>query len=83
MKKHVFSALFAGVILVGCNAAKNANSNDLATTSPIEAHIDLTAVIEDKVPVVINPGRFIEKTVTYRLPRVVQGTYSVSDFGKQ
>jgi predicted metalloprotease with PDZ domain len=34
------------------------------------------------VPVTINPGRFTTETVTYRLPRVVQGTYSVSDFGK-
>nr|WP_262480775.1 peptidase M61 [Algibacter lectus] len=30
----------------------------------------------------MNPGRFTVSSVTYRLPRVVQGTYSVSDFGK-
>ena len=44
--------------------------------------MDLTKVSDDKVPVVINPGRFTQDVVTYRLPKVVQGTYSVSDFGK-
>jgi len=34
------------------------------------------------VPVVINPGRFLQDTVKYYLPKVVQGTYAVSDFGK-
>ncbi|WP_044404424.1 peptidase M61 [Lacinutrix sp. Hel_I_90] len=83
MRKHVLSALFAGLILVGCNSTKTATgTNDLATVNPIEAHLDLTKVIDDKAPVVINPGRFTEDVVTYRLPRVVQGTYSVSDFGK-
>jgi len=37
MKKHALSALFAAVILVGCNSTKTANSNDLATSSPIKA----------------------------------------------
>src|SRR5690606_39000291 len=57
-------------------------SADLAVSSPIVTTIDLTKVTNDQVPVLINPGRFTEETVTYRLPRVVQGTYSVSDFGK-
>ena len=38
--------------------------------------------MDDKVPVTINPGRFTTETVTYYLPKVVQGTYSVSNFGK-
>ena len=29
----------------------------------------------------INPGRFTIDTAIYRLPRVIQGTYAVSDFG--
>ncbi|WAC02550.1 hypothetical protein N7U66_02275 [Lacinutrix neustonica] len=83
MRKEVLSALFAGLILVGCNSTKTATGkNDLAIANPIEASVDLTKVIDDKAPVVINPGRFTEDVVTYRLPRVVQGTYSVSDFGK-
>jgi predicted metalloprotease with PDZ domain len=85
MNKHVLSVVFAGVLLVGCNTAKTAggkSTNDLASLNPISTTLDLTKVTDDKAPVTINPGRFTTETVTYRLPRVVQGTYSVSDFGK-
>ncbi|SFD03318.1 peptidase M61 [Algibacter pectinivorans] len=74
-------ALFAGAVLVGCGSTKNV-SNDLATSLPIETSINLSNITDDKAPVTINPGRFTTQTVTYRLPRVIQGTYSVSDFGK-
>ena len=56
--------------------------NDLATDFPISAQLDLVNINDDKVMVVIDPERFVIDTVTYRLPRVVQGTYAVSDFGK-
>ncbi|WP_452224730.1 M61 family metallopeptidase [Lacinutrix chionoecetis] len=85
MKKHVLSVMFAGALLVGCNSTKTSGSkstNDLASLNPIETTLDLTKIVDDKAPVVINPGRFTTETVTFRLPRVVQGTYSVSDFGK-
>ncbi|TCP24976.1 putative metalloprotease with PDZ domain [Tenacibaculum skagerrakense] len=81
MNIHKLTAVAAGLLLVGCNATKSV-TNDFATTNPIETQLDLTKVENDKVPVVINPGRFRTEKVTYRLPRVVQGTYSVSDFGK-
>ena len=41
----------------------------------------LTKVNDDKVTVVINPGRFVTDSVIYKMPKVVQGTYAVSDFG--
>ncbi len=74
-------AIMAGILLASCGSA-NKTGNDLATSLPIEATINLSKVTDDKAPVTIDPGRFTEKMVTYRLPRVVQGTYSVSDFGK-
>src|SRR5690606_22310778 len=84
MKKIVLTTVALSMLLVGCNTAKTArvSGDDLAVTNPIETALDLTKVVNDKVPVTINPGRFTTETVTYRLPRVVQGTYSVSDFGK-
>ena len=57
-------------------------TNDLATDNPIKAQLDLVHIQDDQVSVTIDPGRFIQDTVIYRLPRVVQGTYAVSDFGK-
>jgi len=79
--KNYIAILGLSIVLVGCGSAKP-TVDDLAVSNPIETALDLTAVVDDKVPVTINPGRFTTETVTYRLPRVVQGTYSVSDFGK-
>jgi len=81
MKKILLSAVATSFLLVGCNSTKNV-TNDLAVSTLIETKINLSEVKEDKAPVTINPGRFTAETVTYRLPKVVQGTYSVSDFGK-
>lgn len=81
MRKIILSLGLAAFVLSGCSSSKT-SSNDLAVSNPIQTSLDLTKVNKDRIPVVINPGRFTEETVTYRLPRVVQGTYSVSDFGK-
>jgi len=79
--KKVFTLVGLSAILWSCGT-QAPTTNDLATSNPIAAQIDLTKVVEDKAPVIINPGRFTQETVTYRIPRVVQGTYSVSDFGR-
>ncbi|MDD7887395.1 peptidase M61 [Flavivirga sp. 57AJ16] len=81
MNTKTFAALFAGILLASCSATKSTKS-DLATSLPIATSINLVGIDNDKAPVTINPGRFTVETVTYRLPKVVQGTYSVSDFGK-
>ena len=57
-------------------------NKDIANNVPIVTHIDIANVIQDRVPVIINPGRFTTDTITFYLPKVVQGTYDVSDFGK-
>lgn len=81
MKTRILASLFAVILLASCGASRTA-TNDLATALPIETSLDLTKVVDDRVPVTINPGRFTIDNVTYRLPKVVQGTYSVSNFGK-
>ncbi|WP_103867359.1 peptidase M61 [Aquimarina sp. I32.4] len=78
--KRTLAKISIGVLLVGCGA--KTPINDIATSIPIATALDLTQVKNDKVPVVINPGRFTQDTVKYSLPKVVQGTYAVSDFGK-
>jgi predicted metalloprotease with PDZ domain len=79
--RKILSILSLGFLLVACDATKSKTA-DLAVNTPIKTTLDLTSVDNDKVPVSINPGRFTQDTVTFRLPRVIQGTYSVSDFGK-
>ncbi len=80
MKHILLYALFLGLVLTGCSTSKNV-SKDLAISNPIESNIDLSKVSDDKVPVQIDPGRFAKDTIVFRLPRVVQGTYAISDFG--
>ncbi|WP_298901998.1 peptidase M61 [uncultured Psychroserpens sp.] len=79
--KKILSIFATSALLVACGSSKS-SVNDLATANPISTSINLSGVTADKAPVTINPGRFTEDVVTYRLPKVVQGTYSVSDFGK-
>ena len=67
-------------ILLSCGSSKNATT-DLATNQVIETSMDLTRVDNDRVPVLIDPGRFVTDTVIYRLPKVIQGTYAVGDYG--
>ncbi|AXT49948.1 peptidase M61 [Aquimarina sp. BL5] len=78
--KNIFITLSISLLLIGCGSINQ--SNDIASKTPIATEVDLTQITDDKVPVVINPGRFIQDTVKYYLPKVVQGTYAVSDFGK-
>ena len=81
MNTKTLAALCAGILLASCTATKS-SGNDLATSLPIETSINLSKIENDKAPVTINPGRFTVEKVVYHLPKVVQGTYSVSDFGK-
>lgn len=52
-----------------------------AAEVPISSSIDLTQINNDRVWVEIDPGKFSADSLTFRLPRVVQGTYDVSNFG--
>ncbi len=80
MIKKPILLLFVVLAVVSCGT-KNI-TNDLATDNAIMANLDLVNLDNDQVSVTIDPGRFVTDSVVYRLPKVVQGTYSVSDFGK-
>jgi predicted metalloprotease with PDZ domain len=58
----------------------------VATQSTAESRyavtIDLTQVKNDKVQVSLRPPRIEQGQVIYNMPKIVPGTYSVSDFGK-
>lgn len=45
------------------------------------ATVNLAAVEDDRVPVEVDPGELEAGELLFRLPRVVQGTYAVGDFG--
>lgn len=45
-------------------------------------NIDLTKAANDRLPVEITVPTIAEETVEYHMPKVVPGTYSISDFGR-
>ena len=79
--KNLMSVTALSLLLFACGTPKNTYT-DLATSNPVETAIDLTKIVDDKAPVVINPGRFTNDTVIYRIPRIIQGSYTVDNFGK-
>ncbi len=81
---------FLATILLGGSLIAQTNSDLPKSTKinaietkigTIETSLDLTQVVDDKVPVTINPEKFKQDTITFRLPKVIPGTYKVSDFG--
>ncbi|MBO6524934.1 MAG: peptidase M61 [Balneolaceae bacterium] len=80
--------LLAGLLIINFFYACSPKSGDALTENespahltPIVSSLNLAEVTNDRIWVEVDPGMFTEDTVTYRLPRVVQGTYDVSDFG--
>ncbi|NNL16862.1 MAG: peptidase M61, partial [Flavobacteriaceae bacterium] len=82
MKKLIL-LISISFLLVGCKSTQKAVvPNTVVISNPIKANIDLTKVVDDKVPVTIDPGKFNQDLIVFRLPKVIQGTYSLSNFGK-
>lgn len=80
--------LLSGILVLSFFYACSPKSGDLLTEvekpahlTPIISSLNLVDVTNDQVWVEIDPGLFSENSITYRLPRVVQGTYDVSNFG--
>ena len=84
MKKLIYGVLLLSVTYAcspktGDNLSKE--MEEMAAQTPISTSIDLVNIDNDRVWVEIDPGMFSQDTVTYRIPKVVQGTYDISDFG--
>jgi len=87
MKKLSILGLIAALAVSACSPKTGdmlGSTQEAAfDQKPIETSINLTNVADDRLLVQINPGMFTQDTdtVLFRMPRVVQGTYSISDFG--
>tara|TARA_S200000501_G_scaffold267241_1_gene250957 strand:+ start:1818 stop:2108 length:291 start_codon:yes stop_codon:yes gene_type:complete len=80
MQKKI-SIFFLVLLFLSCSSARNLNSKSLAINSPISSTLFLNKIQNDRLPVEIDPGEFEKDSIIYRLPKVIQGTYEVSDFG--
>ncbi|HLF51575.1 peptidase M61 [Flavobacterium sp.] len=79
MKKIIFAFAFASVLwsckITGSSAAS-------ATKEIVQVAIDLNVVKDDKVMVTVTTPKFTTDQVTYHIPKIIPGTYSVDDYGK-
>ena len=80
MKKIILLTLVS-LIFNSCGTLRYSKEKDAKKTN-IVSKLDLNNIVEDRIPVEINPGKFNKDTVVYKMPRVVQGTYSISNFGR-
>ena len=80
-KKHLFFFFAALLFLQGCATLR---TNDTANkkTNIIEAHIDLNAVVDDRLVISLDPMPFPNGEVTFYMPSVIPGTYEYSNFGR-
>ena len=79
--KKIILLLLISLIFNSCGTLRFSKEKDAKKTN-IVSKLDLNNIVEDRIPVEINPGKFNKDTVVYKMPRVVQGTYSVSNFGR-
>jgi predicted metalloprotease with PDZ domain len=68
------------VLHVGC--ASTATRKESGAEQRYSLAIDLTQVKNDRVPVTLQAPPIKQSEIVYNMPKIVPGTYSVSDFGK-
>jgi len=63
------------LLFTAVTIAQNKQSN-------IEVAIDLVKIYNDRVMVTAQPAEISSQTITYQLPRIIPGTYSIADYGR-
>lgn len=85
MKNLVALSLLTMLVINACSPKTGEMIKQKSEASfakkPIATSINLTAIDNDRLRIKLDPGNFSSDTVLFRLPRVVQGTYAVSNFG--
>ncbi|MFK7905504.1 MAG: peptidase M61 [Chitinophagales bacterium] len=76
--RHPFLLIFFA--LVYCNVFGNVNI--APTENSYKFSLDLNQVEDDRLLVSLITPKIQEKTITYYIPKIIPGTYSISDFGR-
>ncbi|MFH6972035.1 M61 family metallopeptidase [Flavobacterium petrolei] len=79
MKRIIFALAFASV-LWSCKTGTSAVT--AVAKEQVEVAINLNDIKEDKVMVTITSPKITTEEVTYSVPKIVPGTYSIDDYGK-
>lgn len=72
MNKSKLVALFVGLLL----------STTLWAADPYKYTVDLTKVVDDKIYVELSTPKIKQKEITFFMPKIIPGTYSIADYGR-
>ena len=80
--KRIFLTLAFAAVLMSFNTASTATTTTSTKPDNVEVVINLNDVKEDKVLVTVTAPKITTNEVTYSIPKIVPGTYSIDDYGK-
>lgn len=80
--KKIYLALVFATVLWSCKTINITTSVSSKLKEKVEVNINLNEVKNDKVFVSINPPSIATDTITFRLPKMVPGTYSTDNYGR-
>ena len=80
--KRIFFTLVLASLLVSCKTASISANNSKSVTDIVKVAINLNEVKDDKVMVTVTSPKITTEEVTYSVPKIVPGTYSIDDYGK-
>ena len=80
--KKIFLALALTTTLWGCKSVTTNSPVSSKSKERIEVNINLIDIENDKVFVAVNAPSISTDTITFRLPRMVPGTYSDDNYGR-
>ncbi len=72
--------LFISLLLIYCSAFGDVNN--IPPQNNYKFSLDLTKVKDDQLEVSLIVPDIKEKNITYFIPKIIPGTYSISDFGR-
>ncbi|MFV8368124.1 peptidase M61 [Flavobacterium sp. LB2R40] len=81
MKRIIFALAFASAIW-SCQTATTATKTSKSVSDVVQVGINLIDIKDDKVMVSITAPKITLEEVTYSVPKIVPGTYSIDDYGK-
>ena len=79
--KKIILTLLAGCALYSCKPSGTAAASR-SKVETIDVTIKLIDVKDDRVMVTVTAPKFNTEEVTYSMPKIVPGTYSIDDYGK-
>ena len=80
--KRIFFALAFASVFWSCKTTGTGTTMSKPAMEKVAVTIDLNDVKEDKVMVTVTSPKISRDEVTYSVPKIVPGTYSVDDYGK-